>query len=594
MSGFLGMVSLDGTPADPVLLGRMTAAMAYRGPDGCRSWLALGVGFGHALLRSTSEGESEEQPASLDGETWIVADARLDDRDTLASSLRAHGRSITPHAPDPDLILHAYAAWGERCLDHLSGDFAFGIWDARQRRLFCARDPFGVAQLFYIQIGETLLFGNTLQALFLYPGVSPTLDEQAVADFALFDYFLDPDTTAYSAIRRLPQGQRLTWSTAGLRTERYWSPPVHVRPLRCRNPQEYVEQFRIVFDRAVADRLRTDRVGCQLSGGMDSTSIAATAYSLLKAGGKPCDFRAYTIVYEQLLQEEEGPYAGQVAAYCGFPVERVVAEQHFQNVPPSAPTWLPPEPSLLSAPPELEIVKRVNRFARVLLVGLGGDPALNAPPFSWSGAWAALGQGEWGWPLRCARRAWGSRRRASRATLLPPWIHPRLADRMDLRERIDQLRRPSYSQRVGMAEAPLWRAFFAWSDPGASGFPLRVRFPFFDQKLFEFILTLPPAPWCERKQILRRAMEGRLPPAVLTRPKTGLPGNPWHVLHEQTGIPDWKLELLAVPEMHDIVDGRWLDHMARLPRVQQAAAWAATSPPINLAYWLQHRHAATG
>ena len=123
------------------------------------------------------------------------------------------------------MILHTYLVWGDHCPDHLIGDFAFVLWDGRQERLLAARDPLGVAQLFYSQAGGTLLVGNTLHSLLLHPGVPDTLDEKTLAEVALFLVTLDDAATGYSAIRRVPPGHKLTCDRGGLRVERYWTLP---------------------------------------------------------------------------------------------------------------------------------------------------------------------------------------------------------------------------------------------------------------------------------------------------------------------------------------------------------------------------------
>ncbi len=172
MSGIVGMVTLDGSPIDRELLERMTASLAFRGPDAQVTWADGPVGFGHTLLRTTFESEHEQQPCSLDGQVWITADARIDDRANLIDKLAAHGREASLDVPDVELILHAYHVWGEKCVEHLLGDFAFAIWDGRERRLFCARDHFGVKPFFYAVVGGCFVFSNTLNCVRLHPGVS--------------------------------------------------------------------------------------------------------------------------------------------------------------------------------------------------------------------------------------------------------------------------------------------------------------------------------------------------------------------------------------------------------------------------------------
>src|SRR4026207_274642 len=139
MSGILGTLSLDGASVD----------------------------LGHAM--------------TLDGKVWLTADARLDARTDLI-------RKLTPQQSpdDAELILHAFEKWGENCVTHLLGEFAFAIWDSRARRLFCARDHFGVKPFFFAHIANSFVFSNTLNALRLDPRVSSELNEIAVGDYLLF------------------------------------------------------------------------------------------------------------------------------------------------------------------------------------------------------------------------------------------------------------------------------------------------------------------------------------------------------------------------------------------------------------------------
>ena len=149
MSGFVGIVNLDNKPIDDRLLGRMTGFMAFRGPDRQRTWHNGSVGFGHALAITTNESERECQPLTLDRQIWIVADARIDARADLLAQLAEKGEAAPGDTTDVELVLRAYRAWGRACVDHLLGDFAFAIWDAPRRELFCARDHLGVKSFFY-------------------------------------------------------------------------------------------------------------------------------------------------------------------------------------------------------------------------------------------------------------------------------------------------------------------------------------------------------------------------------------------------------------------------------------------------------------
>ena len=159
--------------------------MSFRGPDAQETWIDGNAGFGHTMLRTTFEAETEQQPLTLDGKVWLTADARIDGRAELIANLEAKLRtkpllshrsnpngsdSIIPN--DAELILYAYQAWGEDCVKHLIGDFAFAIWDSREHRLFCTRDHFGVKPFYYAHVGNTFVFSNTLNAVRLHPNVS--------------------------------------------------------------------------------------------------------------------------------------------------------------------------------------------------------------------------------------------------------------------------------------------------------------------------------------------------------------------------------------------------------------------------------------
>src|SRR5437899_9715369 len=227
MSGIVGMLNLDGAPVDCSLLRRMTDYLAFRGPDKQRVRVTKNVGFGHALLRITEESEREEQPFTLDGRRWIVADARVDARQELIAELRAREqKELASDATDVELILRAYCVWGEDCVKRLLGDFAFAVWDEPRRRLFCARDHLGVKPFFYTQLGETVVFSNTLDCIRLHSWVSPDLNDSAIADFLLFGANQEIDTTSFRDIRRLPPAHTVTWSNGNMQRRRYWALPM--------------------------------------------------------------------------------------------------------------------------------------------------------------------------------------------------------------------------------------------------------------------------------------------------------------------------------------------------------------------------------
>lgn len=604
MSGIVGMINLDGAPVDRDLLGQMTSYMTFRGPDHQDLWLDGNVGFGHTLLRTTFESEDERGVTTLDGQVWITADVRLDGRTELMAKLCAKGAQVAATATDVELVLHAYELWGEAALDHLMGDFAFGLWDGRRQRLFCAHDHFGVMPFYYAQVQNCLLFSNTLNVLRLHPAVMDTLNEQAIGDFLLFMMNMDLATTTFVDIQRLPPAHALSCADSVVAVHRYYQLPAQDNFLHYKRQEEYVAQFQELFEQAVADRLRTHRAGTFLSGGMDSTSIAATAQKQLRQTGHPFDFRAYTIVYDQLAQEEEGRYARMVAEACNLHTEYLVADSYMLSPPVENSSWSLPEPLLIpNQAAEWEVTARVATYGRVLFTGFGGDPLFMTMDTLayWQqllkrGQLALVAQ-DIGYYIKKGRRpSLGIRTKLSRlhnrANAQPPfpiWFQPDFVARQRLHEQ--WLDRFAMFDRMrglyGMMSAPLWSWIFANSDPGVTSFPVRLRFPFFDLRLARYLLRVPPGPLLERKQLLRTAMQGLLPDSVRQRPKTPLGISPYYTMARKQGIQPWASTLLATPTLNTYVNPtQWRQQM------QNADALTPTTygqfvTTLPLAYWLR-------
>src|SRR5438874_7532278 len=192
------------------------------------------------------------------------------------------------------------------------GDFSFALWDGRSRRLFCARDHFGVKLFYYAWIGTTFIFSNTIAALRLHPKVTNRLNERALGDFLLFDSNWTLDTTFFADIQKLPAAHQLTVADTGLRRRKYWQ---LVAPERVsfHREEEYVESFRERLDEAVADRLRTQKVAISFSGGLDSTNMALAAINVAHRRGQQTDLKAFTVAYDTLILDNERHYFGVAA-----------------------------------------------------------------------------------------------------------------------------------------------------------------------------------------------------------------------------------------------------------------------------------------
>src|SRR5579859_731395 len=261
MSGIVGIVHFDGSPVDSGLLRKLTDFLIFRGPDAQQTWIRDNVGFAHTLFKTTEESERDSQPLTLDGKTWIVADARIDAREELFAALKAAGEIniVPPCWTDAELILRAYRAWREDCVEHLLGDFSFGIWDDSKKHLFCARDHMGVKPFYYAQLGSCVIFSNTLDCIRHDPRISARLNDLAIADFLLFGFNQEPATTSFAEIRRIPPAHCATWSRDDFSIRRYWSLPVD-DPIFYGRAEAYTEHFHDLLRKCVADRLRTRQV----------------------------------------------------------------------------------------------------------------------------------------------------------------------------------------------------------------------------------------------------------------------------------------------------------------------------------------------
>lgn len=607
MSGICGIVNRDGAPVDHELLQRMTAFMTFRGPDAQDTWLEGPIGFGHTLLRTTFESEQEHQPLSLDGSVWITADARIDGQTELKKKLEAKGRPNLAAANDTELILHAYHAWGEDCVSHLIGDFAFAIWDEPRQQLFCARDHFGVRPFFYAETGQGLVFSNTLNCVRQHPAVSDTLNDLSIADHLLFEFIQDPTATAFADIQRLAPAQYLVWSASGIHLKTYWTLP-DAGGVRYRPAGDYVEHFQELLNAAVSDRLRSNRVAVEMSGGLDSTAVTAVALAHLRSKGTAFELEAYTMVFDHLFADPERHYADLAAKHMGIPIHYSVADD-FKLFESGEHTEMHrPEPFHCPVT-EMEtctMAAAARMGHRVVLTGWDGDSLLNESPkpyFHWLFRQRhflrlIVGVTRYAaWQRRIVPLSfwdWLKQRRSTLKTTMPEypnWLNPELERRLGLRARFEQVKRSTapehpirpaayraFDSLIGMS------SFLDFCDAGVNHRPLEFRHPLMDLRLLDYCLSLPPFPWCVKKEILRAAVRGRLPEEVRLRPKTPLQEHP-------------TVLLLAQPE------GQWIDRFVAFPALNRYvvresiplvcgiddpdATWRNTRP-LSLNFWLQN------
>ncbi len=607
MSGIAGIVALDGAPVDAALLDRMAGFLASRWPDGASSRVMGPIGLAHALLRTGDVGDDVPQPLSLDGTTWIVADARIDGRGELVRALRAGGIHASPEAPAAELILHAVRLWGDAAPEHLLGDYAFAVWDAERRRLFCARDPFGGKPFYYAHTSHAFVFSSSIDCIRQYPPFSGELDldEEWLADFLVHGQPRDTTLTIYEPIHQVLPGGQLTLEDGRSYARPWWSPPAQAEPLRLRGPGEYAEVFRETLREAVTDRLPRDRAALLLSGGRDSTALAATWRDLVDRGARTTALRGYTAHHARLMPDDEPFFAGMAADALGIPLTLLAADDYAPFARWETPELYRPEPSgspLLAI--EADQLRQAAAGSRVLLTGQGGDALLRESRSRLArlaeeghvlrAAWEAAQYLRWHGriPRPGVRTLRAERGGTYRGTVeVPRWIDPDFAARVRLQERVDWWngrKPPPHNLRPEAAEqlaGTLWPYLFNVWNPGSTGVPIELRHPYFDLRLVRLALSIPPAQWYNDKGLLRIAMRGRLPAPILGRPKTPVHGDPLQVRLNALG-DGWLGGRTAGPAV-----APWVD-LSRVPRLTGGASaeaprdLSADLRPLALSLWL--------
>lgn len=317
MSGIAGIYYLDNRIVDRADLGRMIDILAHRGPDGSNIWSEEPIGLGHRMLWTTPESLLEQLPlVNQTGDLVITADARIDNREELIAALDLTDRPAEK-ITDSQLILAAYEKWGDRCPEHLLGDFAFAIWDERKQLVFCARDHFGVKPFYYhYKPGHTFIFASEIKAILCLPEVPHRINEVRIADYLAS--LEDKAITSYQGIFRLPPAQTMTVRhRGGIRLRSYWSlDPSH--ELRLNSDEEYADAFREIFTEAVRCRLRSAfAVGSHLSGGLDSSSVTCVARELLAQQGSG-KLHTFSNIFDDVRECDERPFIEPVLAQGGL------------------------------------------------------------------------------------------------------------------------------------------------------------------------------------------------------------------------------------------------------------------------------------
>jgi len=538
MCGIAGFVSRTGTPPDRGVLDAMTAAVAHRGPDGHGVFLDERVGLGHRRLAIIDLSEAAAQPMTCqvsgrvivyNGEIYNYRELRAELSDGYAFRTQS----------DTEVILAAYDRWGTACLQRFNGMWAFAIHDARADTLFCARDRFGVKPFYFLDDPRFFAFGSELRQLL--PLLPSTQASRAVL-LAYLAFGIDErgDETFFAGLRRLSPGHCLSLdlSRGTARVERYYRIPRRAAPVE-QTPQQAADELAGLLADAVRLRLRSDvPVGTCLSGGLDSSSIAALAAELTAGSGR--QFAAITAASESPLNDESG-YARQVVDQSGLDWHRIQPDYDTFSTSIDEVVHAQEEPfSTPSVCMQFFVMQEARRSGiPVLLDGQGGDevllgyeryavPALRET-LAASGLMAALRA------MRDLARH-NAKLPLQRQALMLGYFSSSPVRWRRLRHRLGNPRwfpsRETFDQHFGAPAASVFDCqrreveqdtvphLLRYEDKNSMWHSIETRLPFLDYRIVEFGLNLPVATklaggWT--KWTLREAMRHRLPGDITWR-----------------------------------------------------------------------------
>ncbi len=552
MGGIAGLWNLDDAPVDEAFLERMAQPITHRGPDGIGYWANKAIGLITFHSWTTPESVGEEQPLIDRSENLcLTLHGRVDNREELRTMLGLQPAEAAD-CTDADLILQAYQHWGEKCPQKIIGEFAFAIWDARQQHLFCARDMAGWKPFFYYRDRSKFVWASEFPPFFEVEGVPKVPNEGRVADYLTYS-MSSRDETLYEGIFRLPPAHTLIVTRDDVQLSPYWGLD-SIQDVHYRTDAEYAEHFREVFQQAVQSQLRVNgRLGSDLSGGLDSSSVVSVAVPLLNDRQRQ-QFEVFSMSFPG-TDFDETHYIRDVVDKWNLKANLIEPRQHpipdpyqqarqYQYIPNY------PNGSMGDA---LYQLAREKGFS-VLLTGAGGDewftgsnycPADLLRNFQWLTLfrylraetqasddnlmdilrYSLLRRGISPLVSPSIKRVLRQFRR--RPIKIPEWINQQFAERIHL---IERNTRNIFAERKlhSFARIELFQSIatsmnihtYEMEERYAATFNVELRQPFHSQPIIEFGLGIPEAQRRRdgtTKYVLRQAMQGILPESVRQR-----------------------------------------------------------------------------
>jgi asparagine synthase (glutamine-hydrolysing) len=560
MCGLSGFVSLNQRPADEAVVRRMTATLRHRGPDDEGYYVDGSVALGHRRLNIIDLATGRQPIANETGTVHAMLNGEIYNYRSLADDLRARGHRFTTSS-DTEVIVHAWEEFGEDCVTRFNGMFALVLWDAERRTLFAARDRMGEKPFYYAERPGCFVFGSELRALLAHPDVARDLDLHGFSRYLTHGYIPDPHTIL-EGVFKLPPGHTLTVADGKVRLDRYWDIPFDAPlPRESRSAEAWAEALWDSLCASVRHRLVSDvPVGIFLSGGIDSSAVTAAA----RAVEPGRTFQTFSVGFEEPSYSEER-FARAVA-------ERLGTEHHqFAFTATDASALIERLGTLLDEPladpaflPTVHLACHTRQSVTVALGGDGGDELLCGYPTALAlgplRATSRLPAGVLRSAARLADALPASTKYGSPSFLLKQFfrgaVHPTDVALQIMMGGVipseqDELVTPVVSRAVAsfdpyadvadlMESAPAGDAIsrlvyhhsklymagqtLVKMDRATMAHSVEARAPFLDPDLVALTCAMPSSLKLHgftTKYVLKRALKGRLPDAIIDRRKQG-------------------------------------------------------------------------
>lgn len=381
MCGIAGILNFDRSPVDDHVLGRMTTALAHRGPDGAGVWSGGHVGLGHRRLSIIDLSTAAAQPMVLDGGRFVLTyNGEVYNFKELRVELERLNHIFISRS-DTEVVLRAFAQWGIKAIERFNGMFALALWDAERGELYLARDRYGIKPLYCARIGNAFLFGSEVKAILQHPAYKASMDKQALLEYFTFQNFFT-DKTLFKDVSLLPAGQWLKADSCGnIGTHRYWD-----FNFQSQGPDlpeaEYMEELDRLIQQSLSRQLVSDvEVGSYLSGGMDSatlTALAARELPYIKtftAGFDLSSASGLELGFDERAAAERISYLYKTEHY-----EIVLKAGDMERCLPRL-IWHLEEPRVGQSYPNFYISQLASKFCKVVLAGTGGDEIFAGYPW---------------------------------------------------------------------------------------------------------------------------------------------------------------------------------------------------------------------